>query len=214
MSFDPYAILGVARDIATESLKAAFKKRSKETHPDVNGTGDDAEFKLVTKAYGLLSDPDARAFYDQTGLAREASEQKMRDEMFILIKSTFDDTIQMFFDENKKLNNVEVLRFMRSGISAGIDRAMYQLDVVKSQLEELEKMAIDIASDRKQDNFFSVRIEELIVERKATMVTTATAHKCLVMALEELGKYRSSTEMMRNIFAEGWTTTSGSSPWR
>lgn len=37
-----------------------------ETHPDRNG-GDDTEFRRVQAAYELLSDPDRRRRYDETG---------------------------------------------------------------------------------------------------------------------------------------------------
>lgn len=45
---DPYMVLGVSRDTTPGSLKAAYRKRVQETHPDHGG--DPEEFKKVLAA--------------------------------------------------------------------------------------------------------------------------------------------------------------------
>ncbi|WP_439814896.1 DnaJ C-terminal domain-containing protein [Zavarzinia sp. CC-PAN008] len=65
--FEPYSILGVARDISDADLKRAYRKRAKELHPDLH-PGDPAiaeRFKEVAAAYSLLGDPIMRARYDR-----------------------------------------------------------------------------------------------------------------------------------------------------
>lgn len=65
---DPYQTLDVPRDATAETIKRAHRKRAKATHPDRTG-GDEEEFKSISAAYALLSDPEARAHYDRTGQA-------------------------------------------------------------------------------------------------------------------------------------------------
>jgi curved DNA-binding protein CbpA len=63
--FDPYQQLGVDQHAGIDEIKKAYKRRSKETHPDAGG---DAEaFHAVTRALAILSDPDRRAKFDNTG---------------------------------------------------------------------------------------------------------------------------------------------------
>jgi len=61
-----YDILGVSKDASTEDIKKAYRKKARETHPDVNKDDPSAEekFKQVSEAYTVLSDVAKRAEYD------------------------------------------------------------------------------------------------------------------------------------------------------
>jgi molecular chaperone DnaJ len=68
MSEDYYELLGVPRDASDEQIKKAFRKRARELHPDVSDDPNAEErFKQLAGAYEALSNPEARARYDQFG---------------------------------------------------------------------------------------------------------------------------------------------------
>ena len=62
---DFYKLLGVSKDASYEEIKKAFREKAKKYHPDVNKEGEEV-FKLLTKAYETLSDPQKRKEYDKT----------------------------------------------------------------------------------------------------------------------------------------------------
>ena len=68
---DYYKIMGVTKDTPQKDIRAAYRKRSKQFHPDLHP--DDpkakAKFQLLNEAYEVLSDADKRAKYDQFGHA-------------------------------------------------------------------------------------------------------------------------------------------------
>jgi DnaJ-class molecular chaperone len=63
---DPYEILGVAKTATADDIRKAYRKLAKKLHPDLNPGNKQAEeqFKEVSAANDLLSDPDKRRRFD------------------------------------------------------------------------------------------------------------------------------------------------------
>ena len=66
---DFYETLGVDRKASDSDIKKAYRKLAMRLHPDKN-VGDESakeRFQHVSAAYQVLSDPEKRRFYDETG---------------------------------------------------------------------------------------------------------------------------------------------------
>ena len=62
---DHYARLGVASSSSIEAIKAAYRKKATQYHPDKNPSPDAAvRFREVQEAYEVLSDPERRKTFD------------------------------------------------------------------------------------------------------------------------------------------------------
>ncbi len=75
MAQDYYETLGVKRDAAADEIRKAYRKLSRENHPDVkpDDKAADARFKQVQEAYAVLGDAEKRAKYDKYGHAFNAA---------------------------------------------------------------------------------------------------------------------------------------------
>ncbi|AQL41564.1 hypothetical protein BV210_02015 [Halorientalis sp. IM1011] len=63
-----YDVLDVSPDASREEIRAAYREKAKETHPDVSDAPDaETQFRRVTRAKEVLTDPEERARYDRLG---------------------------------------------------------------------------------------------------------------------------------------------------
>jgi len=67
---DYYEVLGLAKGATDDQIKKAYRKLSKQYHPDINKEPDaEDKFKEISEAYEILSDSQKKAAYDQYGHA-------------------------------------------------------------------------------------------------------------------------------------------------
>ena len=65
-----------------DEIKKAYRRLAMKFHPDKNAGDDQAKvrFQAISEAYSLLSDPDKRRFYDETG---EIDDMEVSPEDFV-----------------------------------------------------------------------------------------------------------------------------------
>jgi DnaJ-class molecular chaperone len=75
---DPYQTLGVKKDASPEEIQKAYRRLAKKLHPDLNPGNKQAEeqFKEVSAAYDLLSDPQKRTRFDRGEIDASGAERR------------------------------------------------------------------------------------------------------------------------------------------
>lgn len=85
----PYETLEVEPDVSQEEIKRAYRRKSRETHPDAGG--DVEEFKQVNEAYEMIATEERRRYYDEHGEAGTTNPQDaLEREMAQLLVMAFE----------------------------------------------------------------------------------------------------------------------------
>ncbi|KAL6781389.1 hypothetical protein ACKKBG_A10960 [Auxenochlorella protothecoides x Auxenochlorella symbiontica] len=72
-----YNLLGLGPKAKDTEIRRAFRNLVTRAHPDKGG--DAARFRLIQQAYEVLSDPNKRSHYDQTGKIIKTAEEEFMD---------------------------------------------------------------------------------------------------------------------------------------
>ncbi|OAE23361.1 hypothetical protein AXG93_1660s1190 [Marchantia polymorpha subsp. ruderalis] len=75
-SASAYEVLGLPETCNATSIRMAFRKLAKATHPDLQSQASTVEFIRVLAAYEILSDPQKRAQYDENLRFKRAQQSR------------------------------------------------------------------------------------------------------------------------------------------
>jgi DnaJ-class molecular chaperone len=131
-----YKILGVSKNGTQEEIKRAYVRLARKYHPDRNPDDEEAErkFREASEAYEVLSDPEKRKLYNESGVAG------VRDSGFFGFKNMedifnrFEDIFGKFGDFfGKSRDNVVMVRVDQNTLEK-IDQ-LVDADICKSRSE-------------------------------------------------------------------------------
>lgn len=129
-----YEILEVSNNANQQEIKKAYRKLARRFHPDVNHGKEAAEhFKLITKAYEVLSDPKKRNIYDTTGNDSfvGSSSYTSSESSFV-----FQDIFENFFGTNTQSN--EKLSRKKNGQNILLETTISLKDTVFGVQKKIE----------------------------------------------------------------------------
>lgn len=125
-----YEILGVKPTATQEQIKRAYRKLATKYHPDKNGGNLTEEMQELNMAYGILSDPDKRKRYDETGQVSEEREHSPEKDAMILLGQIFTDYIK---EKGEKLVYCDILKDLRQRLTTNIEHCQKDCAKAKKQ---------------------------------------------------------------------------------
>lgn len=157
---DLYAILGVPRTANQAAIKAAFRRLAVKLHPDTGG--DPEQFRLLKMAYDVLSDPDLRAHYDQTGETPADQASRMEeDKRFRTMAGEFLVNVIVQAGAPQFNDMAELARGMIAQNIAAIDQQLLVLQNLINRVDEVRKRLRSPNDDNLIGLILGERIEEL-----------------------------------------------------
>jgi curved DNA-binding protein CbpA len=198
--FDPYVILGIARQAPAAEIKLAYRRKVQVAHPDRGG---DAEaFMLVVKAFGLLSDPDARRLFDETGVIDDEAVKGYRREVAVILADMFDAAVATAVATGLKLEQVDFIKQMAAAVETGLAEARVKLRRIDGEIGALQGLRSRIRRTDADINLFAERVGAQVAAKTGEHATIKRRVAMLETALAELGNYASETELIAALEVE------------
>lgn len=124
-----YETLGVSPDASDEDINAAFKKRSLKAHPDRGG--DKAEFQAINEALMVLTDPDRRRRFDETGEVEVKAMQQRAEALLaamVVEASSVDDSEFMVVIRKRIEHETRALNDRGRSLKGAIEKQQKKID--------------------------------------------------------------------------------------
>lgn len=140
-----YATLGIKPTATPEQIKAAYRKKSRENHPDHGGSTE--AMAAVNDAYAVLSDPERRAIYDQTGATFKGP--TLDEQATAALAQVFDSCLA---------EEGDIVALVRSAFDQGISEASAERQRMAAKLRKLEKRR-GLVINTTGENLFQILLE-------------------------------------------------------
>ncbi|MHB1103953.1 MAG: DnaJ domain-containing protein [Devosia sp.] len=198
-TFDPYLTLGLGRAATSGAIKAAYRQRVQTAHPDRGG--DPAEFIAIVKAFGLLSDPEARKLYDEAGIIDGDGVRNYHRDVTTILADMFDAAVETAVATGLRLERVNFVAQMRVAVEASLADARSGLARSGRDIEALNALRARIRRHDGAENLFVARLDTQIETRTAQHSQMRRRVMLLETAIVELGNYRSEVELIAALEA-------------
>ena len=133
--FDPYAELGVGKEAGAAEIKTAFRRKAKASHPDHGGTK--GAFENVKRAHLVLSDPDRRKSYDETGSCDDGPKESIADQAHTVLSGL----ISALLDGEQDPNASPLVDVMIDYIDTQIAEIMRTKNPLAGKIAKAKRMA-------------------------------------------------------------------------
>lgn len=177
-----YEILGVPKNADAAAIKKAYRRKSKECHPDRKG-GDSTAMVWVNKAYETLSNPEKREYYDACGTDKPLTslEQLARS---ILFECALHAALNA-------PDGVGFISAIRQTIDAKNTAALREKSKQETQLQKLQRRADSLSCDG-EDNELLVMFNQHIQPAKDSVQKLDDMLKAIEVAVKKLKLYKST----------------------
>lgn len=133
-----YDDLGLDPSATTGEVKKAYRKKAKKSHPDKGGSTE--EFNRVNKAYLILSDPDRRSRYDQTGEENTYGADNERSNIMAIVAGAMSCVIGAIEARGRDPLRFDLLGEMKASIKTEIGKQRAEITRLQANVKKTERL--------------------------------------------------------------------------
>jgi curved DNA-binding protein CbpA len=141
-----YETLKINKKASKNDIRKAYRKRSKETHPDIGGNND--EFLEVQKAYKVLIEDNSRKQYDYHGTYDDPYKKTAQPSMDELMFSSLEGLLEAVINSGSE----DILGDMKQVIPATIKDVKKEIAKLENKKKKLERFISRLSKKIKDED--------------------------------------------------------------
>lgn len=194
---NPYDILDIPQTASEQQIKSAYRKRARETHPDRGGDG--AEFSLVSQAYSILMDPDARARFDETGSIDEVAPLTVRQRMIQIVAAMFGQALDIEGQRGTNLKSFDLIKAMRAQVAQNTHAVKDNHAKFTKAVNDRKFLLKRITRKDDGQNLFADIIRQQLTELEKVQKAADLDVRAMQMAADELLHYENEVDLIQAV---------------
>lgn len=206
-----YQVLGLEKEATLEEIKTVYRELVKQYHPDVQNLNlseeekhDQTErFKLVQKAYEVLSDPERRKLYDDTGYHGEKIDEE--EELNRMVVPIALRVIRVYIKEPQFVG-VPFKNYLSVEERESVSNFVEQKRKVLQQQEKLRRIISRIRKSPKND-FLRDTLESEIKDLSHQLESFQNQQKLMEQAYKLCREYDIAEENPWSNFGYSYTSS-------
>ena len=176
-----YDFFNIDEKSSEEEIKKAYRKKSKETHPDLNGEDKRPDFEKANFYYMILTDAKRKAKYDEDGTI---DDEKKLDYKTELLCKTF---VEIISRSDVDFSHVDLVEKMVGVIEIIIGQKKEMISNMKISIENTENIKKRIKSNKDSNIFINLLNSNI-----------SMANKVIEYSLKDMAIAEESIEELKN----------------
>lgn len=186
-------LLEVPVDATLEEIKAAYRKKVKETHPDVSPGNVDLFLEII-KAYSILSDEEKRRHYEETGIEPEDNQTMIEAQA----KTILLELLVTLFTKNevKRVLSTDFLQILHNSLNgeiksskASIAKAYEDAKYYRLLYKRVQRKEKDTSTNNKPESLYHTVITDILTNLNNVIKYHHFRLKTISKAIQLLNEY-------------------------
>jgi curved DNA-binding protein CbpA len=164
-----YDVLGVEKDASASEIKKEYRKKAVKLHPDKGG--DSEEFAKLSFAYKVLSDPEERKKYDDTGVTSDTPDEEKAavEHIKTIISKAISNECQNDFMSGYNSSRSGIAGILKGVIKrqiADVKQTIQNTEETITKLTKLKKKTRLKENAKRKFDIFASTCEEILEQAK------------------------------------------------